>query len=373
MARVMNEGLVRFRVAGFASLRDVTLEPGPLTVMIGANGSGKSNVLRALRLLEKFRSGSLQRFVAESGGASKILHYGPKRTSDLTIDVEWLLPTGKRGYHATLAFAQPDRLAFIKEWFECPGADPGGNRRAYEPFSHDESGLATATDRYEVESLLEVASSVATHHVSDTSHNSPLRVNSRSADDQSMRSDGANLAAFLRRLKDSPKEEARLSWRRINTLVSRIAPSIKSLEPTFTDDNAQSVRLDWIDDRDERFGVHQLSDGTLRAIAIITALAQPESRRPRFISIDEPELGLHPVAIRIVAELARSISHHTQVLFATQSPAFLDHFRPEEVVVAERVKGATELKRLPLEDMKDWLSEYSLSELHDKGVLGGRP
>lgn len=111
------------------------------------------------------------------------------------------------------------------------------------------------------------------------------------------------------------------------------------------------VRLDWLDDRDERFGVHHFSDGTLRGIALITAFAQPTNSLPRWMSIDEPELGLHPKAIRMVAELARFVSRHTQILFATQSSTFLDLFEPEEIVVVEREKGASLLKRLDAADL----------------------
>ncbi len=91
------------------------------------------------------------------------------------------------------------------------------------------------------------------------------------------------------------------------------------------------------------------------------------------MSIDEPELGLHPAAIRVLAELARSISRHTQVLFATQSTAFLDHFEPSEVAVVERGGGATTLRRLDGDALAAWLEDYSLSELFDKGLIGGRP
>ncbi len=163
------------------------------------------------------------------------------------------------------------------------------------------------------------------------------------------------------------------AWRRINRFVRKVAPGIKELAPTHTAKDERHVRLDWIDDQDERFGAHQLSDGSLRAMALITALAQPTERLPRFISVDEPELGLHPAAIALIAELARSVSHRTQVLFATQSTAFLDQFEPGEVVVTERTGGATHLKRLEAEELSEWLEKYDLSEIFDKGIIGGRP
>jgi predicted ATPase len=131
--------------------------------------------------------------------------------------------------------------------------------------------------------------------------------------------------------------------------------------------------LDWIDERDHRFGVHQLSDGSLRAIAWITALAQPARRVPSFPSFDEPELGLHPAAVALLCELVESVAPHAQVLLATQSPALLDYLPVESIVVTERTEGATTLRRLEEDGLRNWIGEYSVSELFDKNVLGGRP
>lgn len=185
---------------------------------------------------------------------------------------------------------------------------------------------------------------------------SALRTNARISDDQNLSSDGSNLAAYLLRLQSSRDEAEQKAWRRINHYVARVAPSVKKLAPTMA---GQAVRLDWFDDRDERFGVHQLSDGTLRAIALITAMAQPVAMLPKLMSFDEPELGLHPAAICLVAELARSVSRHSQIVFATQSTAFLGHFEPAEVVVVERKDGASELERLCPGDLESWLEELA--------------
>ena len=116
-----------------------------------------------------------------------------------------------------------------------------------------------------------------------------------------------------------------------------------------------------------------ISDGTLRCIALFTALGQPVESLPAFLSIDEPELGLHPAALGILASLVRSTSTHAQILLATQSPALLDLFDPQDVVVAERAQGATTFRRLDPDQLAGWLEDYSLSELYDKNVLGGRP
>jgi predicted ATPase len=368
----MNDGLREIRITGFGSLADVQLQPGPLTVLIGANGSGKSNVLRVLRMAPLMRTHSLQRFVAESGGASALLHYGPKRTQAMALTFHFEQAGRQNVYEARLGFAAGDRLMYLDESVGYKHPNRVDVRMESLGTGHWESELGNARVSSITARTVDFwLGKLTFFHFHDTSMTAALRTNARADDDQFLRSDGSNLAAFLRTLEQSSVESDAKAWRRINLLVRRVAPAVKTLVPTAVNGNA--VRLDWIDDQDERFGAHQLSDGTLRAIALITALAQPVSRLPKFMSIDEPELGLHPSAIRLIAELARSISHHTQILFATQSTTFLNHFEPSEVVVVERHDGASSLKRLDEEELSSWLDEYTLSEIFDKGVIGGRP
>ncbi|WP_230467770.1 AAA family ATPase [Lujinxingia vulgaris] len=368
----MSDGLCDIHIAGFGSLADVRLQPGRLTVLIGANGSGKSNVLRALRMVPLIRTGSLQRFVAEAGGASALLYYGPKRTPAITLKLEFLQGENRHIYEARLGFAAGDKLVFLDEQVGYQPTPDAELHLTSLGAGHWESEIRMASDGdSNARAVNDWLSQLTFFHVHDTSMTSALRTHARAEDDRYLRSDGSNLAAYLFRLQQSDDEADRKAWRRINRFVSRIVPAVKELAPTPV--NATTLRLDWIDDQDERFGVHQLSDGTLRAIALITALAQPTAHLPRFISIDEPELGLHPAAIRTLAELARSVSRHTQVLFATQSTAFLDHFDPAEVVVVERQNGASTLHRLDEAQLASWMEDYSLSEIFDKGVIGGRP
>lgn len=370
----MSEGLEYFQISGFGSLAEARLEPGRLTVLIGANGSGKSNVLRALSMVPQMRTQSLQRFVGESGGASALLHYGPKRTTEILVELGFVQGEKRNRYIARLGFAAGDKLFYLDEsvgYQPEPGAEMRMTRLGG---GHWESLLGdVAAEELTAKAVNWWLSQLTFFHFHDTSMASALRTHARVEDDRFLRSDGSNLAAFLLRLESSPEEADQTAWRRINLFVSQIAPSIKALCPTLNGHGGTTVRLDWIDDQDERFGAHQLSDGTLRAIALVTALAQPTMRLRRFISIDEPELGLHPAAIRILAELARSVSRHTQVLFATQSTTFLDHFEADEVVVVEREHGASHLVRPDAELLSSWLEDYTLSEVFNKGVIGGRP
>jgi len=114
-----------------------------------------------------------------------------------------------------------------------------------------------------------------------------------------------------------------------------------------------------------------LSDGTIRFICLVTALLQPHP--PSTIVIDEPELGLHPFAIGLLADLIQSASERTQVVVSTQSPTFLDHFDPEHVVVVNRREGRSLFDRLDPDQLAEWLQEYSVGELWQKNVVQGGP
>jgi predicted ATPase len=138
--------------------------------------------------------------------------------------------------------------------------------------------------------------------------------------------------------------------------------------------NEETIRLAWKHkNSDQYFSASSLSDGTLRFIALATLLLQPEGYRPSVILVDEPELGLHPHAITLLASLVKQVSAETQVILSTQSSLLLDHFLPEDVLIADRVDGKTEFTRLNPEGLETWLGEYSLGQLWEKNELGGRP
>jgi predicted ATPase len=381
--------ITRIHIEGFRSLRDVTFEPGPLTVLIGPNGSGKSNVLAFLRMLTLMKSSSLRQFVAIEGGASTLLHRGRPSAHEISWRVDAGDDRGEIAFGGRLARAAGEQLVFLDEYVEGRTTDREW-RRVPLGVGHLESGLDAAAEMPKSGIAKEARWALRRmnfFHFHDTSATSPLRSNSRAVDSQYLRSDGSNLASYLLTRRLTVSEDAQAAWKMFEGLVRRVAPYIKSLEPTPSvefpeqfrfDDPAIRldqvfVRLDWIDENGNRFGVGQLSDGTLRAIALFAALTQPGDKLPGFITIDEPELGLHPAALFLLIEWIRSISNRCRVVLATQSPALLDLVDPEEVLVVERISGATSLRRLDTDALKGWLEDYSLAQLYDKNVLGGRP
>ena len=377
-------GIVRLRVQGYRSLADVMIEFGRVNVVIGANGSGKSNLLSFLRLLPLLRTRSLRRFVADLGGADALLFRGGKLTPELSAEIELHHEAGALRYDLRLARTQADGLVFAEEGVAQRGGDGVWSRQSL-GVGHAESRLEEVPESATVQAVRRSLARIGFYHFHDTSPAAALRSAGRANDHRYLRSDGSNLAPYLLALQQSPDHRA--EWRLLSGLVRRIAPFIKELVPTPVnadpetfrlDDPAAeadrvSVRLDWLDERDQRYGVHQLSDGTLRAIALFSALTQPKDRLPAFVSIDEPELGLHPAALTLLVGLIRSVAPRCQVFLATQSTDLLDRFDAEEVVVADRVDGATRLTRLDPVGLAGWLEDYSLSELFEKNLLGGRP
>jgi predicted ATPase len=165
----------------------------------------------------------------------------------------------------------------------------------------------------------------------------------------------------------------------------RIISHIQNVVPQFGDfappppqrGEVQQIRLDWTDTSgtDYRFDPSQLSDGAIRFIALATLLLQPAELLPSLLVIDEPELGLHPSAISELAAMVRYASHDTQIILATQSSRLVDEFEPEQIIVAEldKVKNRSVFKKLDADELQEWLERYTLSELWEKNVLGGKP
>lgn len=149
-------------------------------------------------------------------------------------------------------------------------------------------------------------------------------------------------------------------------------PDFQDFELTGYPENTSEIFLTWRKAGvDAVFSPNQLSDGTIKFIALATLLLAPERVIPKIIVLDEPELGLHPMAIHILANMVKQASENAQVILETQSSLLLDHFQPEDVIVADTKDGATDLNRLNSEELSEWLKNYSLSELWDKNVLEG--
>lgn len=351
----------------FAALDKLPLQP--INVVIGPNGSGKSNFIGVFAFLNAIREGWLQDYVTKAGGAEKVLHFGSKTTKVIEIHISF--QDGVNQYKIELAPGPGDQLYPAGEtvWF-------WDKQRYASPYDEGliahgrEAGISNPNSKKIASYVRGHLQSWRLYHFHDTSAGSPMKKTASLNDNRFLRPDGSNLAAFLYFLREKHKEAYGL----IRGTVQRVAPFFDDfqLEPARL--KPDSIILEWRHkNSDAYFDVTMLSDGTLRFIALATLLLQPEKYRPSVILVDEPELGLHPYAITMLASLIKQASTKTQVIVGTQSPLLLDHFRPEDVLVANRVEGATELTRLESSKLTTWLEDYSLGQLWEKNELGGRP
>lgn len=358
-------------IKGFKSIKSIErLEMRPINILIGANGSGKSNFIGAFRFLREIREGRLQVSVAEAGGADSLLHFGEATTPAIEFELSFRSKTN--GYSLRLGPAAGDRLFCSSEevsyWSGPPYAMPkierlvgvsSGEARISDPSQHGiDSWVASRLRGWRL------------YHLHDTSSSSPMRKMAKVDDNRYLREDASNLPSFLYMLRERHSGV----YGYIRRIIQQVAPFFEDfiLEPSVR--APDSIKLEWRHKNSDRyFDVSSLSDGTLRFIALAALFLQPEVLRPSAILIDEPELGLHPAAITLLASLIQSASKTTQVIVATQSTRLLDHFDPQDVLVASRIGGATSFDRLESSNLATWLEEYSLGELWEKNEFGGRP
>ncbi|MGO9259918.1 MAG: AAA family ATPase [Bryobacteraceae bacterium] len=358
-------------IQGFKSIASVEkLELRPINVLIGPNGSGKSNFIGVFSFLHAVREGGLQAYVTAAGGAEKVLHFGSKTTKEITIHLSFLEEVNQ--YRLKLAPTADDSL-FPSEEYSYYWKKPHPRPYSDSVLPRErrlEAGISDPNLQRTASWVRERLGGWRLYHLHDTSSSSPMRKTASVDDNHFLHPDGSNLAAFLYYLLERHSD----SYNLIRRTVQRVAPFFDDfrLKPLRLKPN--DIKLEWKHrNSDQYFDVSSLSDGTLRFIALATLFLQPANHRPSAILVDEPELGLHPYAIGMLASLIRQASVLTQVIVSTQSSLLLDHFQPEDVLVADRVDGGTQLTRPDPERLAKWLEDYSIGQLWEKNELGGRP
>ena len=365
-------------IKGFRSLADVSVSGLPdVAVMIGANGSGKSNIIRFFDMLSwMLKSRRLGEFVARHGGADDQLFGGSKKTR--TIEASLGLRNGD--FHCdfkfSLSHAHPDRLVIANESLKWGKLDKaiGEWKEFYQ--GQSEAGLVESlqrqrTDKFFYKSVLPMANLLRYHrvfHFHDTSEESSIKRSWDIEDNHHLQSHGGNLAAVLHRLQHEDVQRFDLICRHIG----RVLPEFDRF---VIEESYGKVLLRWKAKwTDKTFGAHLTSDGSLRFFALVTLLNLPAEMLPSVILLDEPELGLHPAAISLVAGMIEQLSYDKQIVVATQSPLLVDEFGLDEIIVLDLEDGRTKLRKLKADDYQVWLDqEYTPSQLWQKNVFGGRP
>ncbi len=366
----MRSSLDKLTIQGFKSIRELKdFSLSNLNVLIGANGAGKSNFIGLFALLGAIVSHRLQLHVAKGGGAERFLHLGRKHSRAIEVR----LHIGSIGYSAELAGTTDDRLVFESEhsWFH---ADEVWER--YWGHGHKESAPLSpespSTDDPELGVGRKICAAIVgctVYHFHDTTETAAVRHRRSMRDNERLRSDGSNLAPFLLELRTREPQR----FRQLRDTVRLVAPFIDDLKlRTIETPDVDDVLLEWTQPgSDYPFHPSQLSDGTLRFICLATALLQPNP--PSTMLFDEPELGLHPQALEILAAMFKEAATQTQVIVSTQSAPLVSQFEPQDVIVVSRRDGASVFERLDAAALAGWLEDYTLGELWQKNVIAGGP
>ena len=350
-------------VKGYKSFKDITVPLKPINILIGSNGAGKSNFLSLFALLGNAYNGLLARNVALSGGVDKLFHKGRKVTDRITIEVQ----EGNNYYGLDLLEAdgtlivEKEKLGYSSSpgkwtYIDIANFKPETSLREYQGLSRG----------YYIKNYI---SQIKKFHFHDTGYTSPFTGESNIANDSYyLYFQGANLAAFLYGIMTKHP-----------IVYKRIVRVIQSVAPFFNDfylipNEIGNIRLQWRDKFSEVvYGPNDLSDGTLRFIALTVLFLQPEP--PKVIVIDEPELGLHPVAIEKLAGLIKSAANRgTQVIVATQNAELISNFEPENILTVDQRDGESVIKRLDAGELGHWLNDYTLGDLWKQRIMkGGQP
>jgi len=363
------------RIRGFRSLADVELSEIPkVAVLIGANGSGKSNFIRFFEMLRwMFRSQKLAEFVERQGGADDQLFGGSRRTPRIEAEITLRNDSGRNIYDFQLQPAHPDRLIFVGERFRSEG-NVVRTQPHRVPSGQQETGLVQFAQTYNSENariagaIVKLLRNCAVYQFHDTSDTSDFKKRWDVEDNNRLRTHGGNLAAVLYRLEHEDIKRYEL----ICQTVGRVLPVFDRFQ---IEESYGKVLLRWKARGTEKtFGAHLTSDGSLRFFALVTLLNLPPEMLPDVLLLDEPELGLHPAAVALIGGMIEALAEERQIIVATQSPLLVDAFGLDEIFVLDLKDGRTEFRKLAADDYRVWLDEsFTTGELWQKNLLGGYP
>ena len=350
--------LTHLRIEGFKSIRSCDLELGSLNVLIGANGAGKTNFISFFRLIGQILAGNLQRTVGKQGGPDALLRHGRKMTRSFVSELYF----GDKVYTLELEPTADNRMMFQHESLAAGGHVSNAG--------HFESYVGQHVTDGTEQSVCHAITNWRVYHFHDTSETALVKQSSQINDNEYLRQDARNLAAYLLRLKQNHQAH----YKKIVRTIQLVAPFFGDFHLRSTPHNVDQIELEWTEKgMDVPLKAHALSDGSLRFICLATVLNQPEEFMPSTLLIDEPELGLHPYAIAVLAAQLKAVSLKHQVIVSTQSVELVNEFEADDLVIVNRHQGETVFERTSGERLKSWLEDYSLGEVWKKNLLGGRP
>lgn len=359
--------LHQIKIKGFKSIKDLDLKMNPINILIGANGAGKTNFISLFTFLRSLSEGKLQAYTEKQGFANTFFHFGSKITPKIIIDIDF----GYNCYHVEFERSEnSDTLIFDTEYCTVYSS----SKRWLIKGKLGESGLLSGseTDSDRVRKYTrEYMEKCRVYHFHDTSPTAGFKQAQKLNSSVVLNSDASNLAPVLRFVRDYDFS----CYRDIVSTIQTVAPFFHDFYfESRGEKGDESLLLRWIHrDHDTPFSANQLSDGTARFICMSTLFLQPEWCRPSTIVLDEPELGLHPAALNVLAEIIKAASKKNQVICSTQSVAFANRFEPEDFIVVDQQKGVSTFNRPDMNALDHWLEDYGMGDIWTKNLIGGRP
>ncbi len=353
----------KIEIEGYKSIRAGVVHLNQVNILIGANGAGKSNFMQIFPFLNAIVSQQLNVYVARAGGAGNLLFSSDKVDAD---EIKIVIEDRSNQYDVSLLSTDEDRLFIANEYvgyysdkkkYSTPYVEwiNGG------AFKSRLRNHGTKVSNYTFGML----SALKVYHFHNVGRKAKMHDLQPTSDNISLQSEGGNIAAVLLLIKDSAPGRYQL----IEEMVRRV---FTDFDRFFLREENGYVQLRWRKLGAERiFNSTIFSDGTMRFILLATLLLHPNLSGT--IIVDEPELGLHPSAIHLLAALVHQASEDAQIIMATQSMDLLNEFQPEDILIAESKEGETAISRLDKEKLSEWLADYSLGQLWEKDVFGGNP
>jgi len=372
-------------VKGFRSLKNVSWCPGDLNIVIGQNGTGKSNLLRMLELISASAQGRLSKHIQSAGGMGAIVWDGVAPSILIRLvfeqpDHEYKMELSR--IDKSSSYRVQSELLTASEFLMHDGKSStkhieridGQDFYRYLPFEQLEKGEVSRE-----ETLLSVPfpvnpgitvfrgelNQIAAYHDLNVGQDSPIRRPPIARFEKRVDPDGKNLVPVLHTLYSEDREFKRNID---SAMYAAFGDDYEELVFPPAADQRVQLRVRWRTLQREQSAA-DLSDGTLRFLLLLTILAAPDP--PMLIAIDEPETGLHPAMMNIIAEYAVEAAMRTQLVFTTHSAQFLDAFTENKptTTVAKWENGETSLHTIEGDELNYWLAEYSLGSLFTSGEL----
>lgn len=374
-------------IKGFRRLQNIELEMRNLTVMIGANGSGKTSFLDVMSVLAASASGNLQNILQLKGGLNEILTRGKAQELEIAVSMQ-ILERQSLNYSLNLStkgLSYQIREENLTQQIDLNASEPfkyiesrgldikyysQDDRRLLRPnWDHNplETSLSQVPKMYrEPENLRKTLASCTYYGALDVSEKSPIRLPQTMRPAKLPGASGEDLVSCLYDLRESDRD--RFEW--VENILSAAFPDFKQLN--FPPVAAGTLSMTWTDQNfSQPIYVHELSEGTLRFLWLVTLL---QSQNLTTITLlDEPEVSLHPELLRHLVYLMREASKHTQLIVATHSDRLIGFLEPHEVLICDIEEGEAKMTWADALNLNKWLEDYSLDQVWAMNIMGGRP